>query len=207
MGIGPDHQTLPHDVFVWTCLPFFPMLHYLRSLLSAFCFADMQWLFVQCCIAAFAAFIAPVKMLYIGASFLSHIVQNIFSYFCVPQCVCPETCAHPVTTRGLCGSSSLTLIIILFSFAGFTHVFFQNTVGGFLPCLTFCLTEQEQVQRKCNLSHTPYILPYIFHYIWSQCCVNEDHKPLTLNGKMHLGRLLAWGKGVLRHTWNSSLWY
>lgn len=100
MGIGPDHQILPNDVFDWT-FPFFPVLHYPHSLLSALFFADMQWLFAQYCIAAFAAFIAPVKMLYIGASFFSRIVQNIFSYFCVPRCVCPETCARPVTNSGM----------------------------------------------------------------------------------------------------------
>lgn len=101
MGIGPDHQILPNDVFDWTSLPFFTVLHDLCSRLSALCFTDMQWLFAQYHFAAFAAFIAPVKILYIGASFFSHIVQNTFSYFCVPRSVCPETCAYPVTNSGM----------------------------------------------------------------------------------------------------------
>lgn len=94
-----------------------------------------------------------------------------------------------LTTRGLCGLSSLTLNIIFFCWI--YTCFFQDTVGKLLPCLTFCLTGQG---HKSSRNATSAIPPVFFHIYFTIYEVNvvlmrttECHiKPLTLNGKMHL---------------------
>lgn len=115
-----------------------------------------------------------------------------------------------LTTRGLCGLSSLTLNIIFFCWI-YTCFVSRTLLEG------FCLASPSvwQNKNKSSGNAASVILPVFFHIYITIYEVNvllmrstECHiKPLTLNGKMHLGRLLAWGKGVLRHTWNSSLWY
>lgn len=213
MEIGPDHQILPNHVFDWTCLPFFPMLHYQRSLLSALCFADMQWLFAQYCIAALLHLLHQSKCCILVHLFLVILFKisfptsvslsvSVLKHVHIQSQTVVWFCFY-LTTRGLCGLSSLSPNIIFFCWI-YTCFFPAQCWKAFaLPHLLFDRERTSPAEMQPQ-SYSLYFSIYSPLYMKSVLC---HIKPLTLNGKRHLGILLAWGKGVLRHTWNSSLWY
>lgn len=206
-GIGPDHQILPNDVFDWTCLPFFPVLHYQRSLLSALLTCSGFLLSIallhllhqsKYCILVHLFLVILFKIPFPTSVSLSvsvlkhvHIQSQTVVWFC-----------FYLTTRGLREFSSLTLNIIFFCWI-YTCFFTGHCWKVFaLPHLLLDRTRTSPAEMQPQ-SYSLYSSIYIIYEVnvvlmrTSECHI----KPLRLNGKMHLGRLLAWGKGVLRHTW------